>query len=183
MAMQEYEVTKTYDPTQVTVAIQAAIGGQQYSHIISGVSEDTIISIERQNDPWANYNGAYGDTTRVYNPNHRKSQIRIPLQQTSNSNDVLDALYQRDIAERTSDTLFSITIRDNAGRSVHYASEAWVSMKPETTYGNAMNTREWVVQVNSLEDHIAGNGKVDQTTANVIRAFGGDIEDRFIATA
>lgn len=181
--MAEYEQTKSYDPTQVSVIIQATVNGQQYSHVITGVSEETIISIERQNDPWSNYNGAYGDTTRIYNPNHLKSNIRIPLQQTSNSNDVLDALYERDVDGRTSDTLFSLTIKDAAGRSVHYASEAWVSVKPEVMYGNAMNTREWVLQVNYLEDHIAGNGKVNQSTANVIRAFGGEIEDSFITNA
>ena len=169
----------TYDPTQVVIILEQ----NGLSHLIQGVSEDTIISIERT-DAWNESVGAYGNTTRIYNPVWDKADITIPLQQTSESNDVLDALFHNDIRNINSDNLFSITIKDNSGRSLHYGYEAYVARKPSATYGNAMNNREWMIRVNKLEDHLGGNNKVDQETADAVVGFGGDpIAARWIRNA
>lgn len=166
---------KTYDPTQVVIILEK--GGQ--SHIVVGVSEGTIVTIERS-DAWSESVGAYGDTTRIYNAVWDKANITIPLQQTSESNDVLDALFQTDIEARNSDNLFSITIKDTEGRSLHYGYEAYVAVKPNASYGNTMNNREWVVRVNRLEDRLGGNSKVDAQLAQVVADFGGSIDSKWI---
>ena len=167
---------KTYDPSQVVIILEK--GGQ--SHIIVGVSEGTIVTVDRAGDAFSESVGAYGDTTRIYNPIWDKANITIPLQQTSESNDVLNALFQTDVAARNSDNLFSITIKDTEGRSLHYGYEAYVAVKPNAAYGNTMNNREWVVRVNRLEDTIGGNSKVDAQLAATVADFGGSIDSKWI---
>lgn len=159
----------TYDPTKVTIVLEK----DGASHIIVGVSEDTIITIDRA-DAWTESVGAYGNTTRIYNPVWDKADITIPLQQTSESNDVLEALFTADIQTKSSDGLFSITIKDTSGRSLHYGYEAYVARKPSATYGSGMNTRDWMIRVNKLEDILGGNSMVDGDLARTVEAFGGD---------
>lgn len=170
----------TYDPTQVIIVIDWEDGnGQPVSHIVDGVGEGNIVSIERQ-DAWAESVGAYGNTTRIYNPVWDKANITIPLQQTSESNDVLNALFVRDINSISSDYLFSITVKDNSGRSLHYGYEAYVAVKPNAVYGSGMENREWVVRVNKLEDTLGGNSKVDAALVNEVESLGGTIPARWV---
>lgn len=169
----------TYDPTKVTIVIDWEDGNGTNSHVITGVSEDTIVSIERQ-DAWNESVGAYGNTTRIYNPVWDKANITIPLQQTSESNDVMNYLFQRDIESVSSNFLFSITVKDTSGRSLHYGYEAYVAVKPNATYGNTMNMREWVVRVNKLEDKMGGNSKVDSALAQEVASLGGTIDPSWI---
>lgn len=166
---------KTYDPTQVIIILEK----DGKSHIVTGVSENTIVTIERQ-DAWSESIGAYGNTTRIYSPIWQKAHITVPLQQTSESNDVFEALFTTDINARNSDNLFSITVKDNEGRSLHYGYEAYVAVKPNATYGNTMNSRDWVVRVNNLEDRIGGNSKVDSQLAATVADFGGSIDSKWI---
>lgn len=159
----------TYDPTLVTIVLER----NGVSHIVTGVSEDQIVSIDRA-DAWSESVGAYGNTTRIYNPVWDKADITIPLQQTSETNDILEALFTTDIRARNSDNLFSITIKDNSGRSLHYGHEAYINRKPSAAYGPGMNTRDWVIRVNKLEDTLGGNSRVDSDLARTVEAFGGD---------
>lgn len=176
--MSDYALA-TYNPVDVVIILER----NGFSHVLTGVSEDTIISIERT-DAWNESVGAYGNTTRIYNPVWDKADITIPLQQTSESNDVLNALFHNDIRNISSDNLFSITIKDNSGRSLHYGYEAYVARKPSATYGNTMNNREWMIRVNKLEDTLGGNSKMGQDTAQTVVNFGGDpVAARWIRNA
>lgn len=176
--MSDYALA-TYNPVDIVIILER----NGFSHIVTGVSEDQIVSIERT-DAWNESVGAYGNTTRIYNPVWDKADITIPLQQTSESNDVLNALFHNDIRNISSDNLFSITIKDNSGRSLHYGYEAYVARKPSATYGNGMNNREWMVRVNKLEDTLGGNSKMSQSTADEVVGFGGDpIAARWIRNA
>lgn len=169
----------TYSPIDVTIVLEQ----NGFSHVITGVSEDTIVMIDRA-DAWSESVGAYGNTTRIYNPVWDKADITIPLQQTSESNDVLNALFTNVIRNISSENLFSITVKDTAGRSLHYGYEAYVARKPSATYGAGMNTREWMIRVNKLEDTLGGNSKMGQDTAQTVVNFGGDpIAARWIRNA
>lgn len=167
---------KTYDPTQVIIILEK----NNKSHIVTGVSEKSIVSIDRA-DAWSESVGAYGNTTRIYNPVWKKATITIPLQQTSESNDVFEALFTTDVNSRNSDNLFSITVKDNEGRSLHYGYEAYVAVKPKAAYTDSMETREWVVRVNELEDRLGGNSKVNQQLADIVADFGGSIDSKWIS--
>jgi len=171
----------TYSPIEVSVILSwESDNGGINSHIITGVSESSIVSIERQ-EAYHESVGAYGNTTRIYNPVWDKANITIPLQQTSESNDVLNWLFTRDIRAVNSDNLFSITVKDNSGRSLHYGHEAYIAVKPNAMYGNQMETREWVVRVNKLEDILGGNSKVDQSLAAEVQSLGGVIPATWIS--
>jgi hypothetical protein len=173
------DLLSTYDPTQVLVILDWEVNGQPGSHIISGVSEQSIVSIERS-DAWSESIGGYGNTTRIYNPVWDKANITIPLQQTSESNDVLDALFTRDVRNKNSDNLFSITVKDTSGRSLHYGYQAYVAVKPNAVYGTTMESRDWVVRVNKLEDIMGGNSKVDAALVADVTSLGGSIPARWV---
>lgn len=169
----------TYDPTQISIILSK----NGFTHIITGSSEDMMVTIDRA-DAWSESVSAQGDTTRVYNAVWDKADITIPLQQTSPSNDVLEALFTTDLRSKNSKNLFSITIKDNAGRSMHYGYEAYVARKPSASYGNTMQFREWMIRVNKLEDKLGGNSDVDQDIATSVVGFGGDpIENYWIRNA
>lgn len=170
----------TYDPTQVMVILDwEDEDGGAMSHVITGVSEGQIVSVARQ-EAWGESVGSYGNTTRIYNPVWDKANITIPLQQTSESNDVLNYLFTRDINSISSDYLFSITVKDNSGRSLHYGYEAYVAVKPDAVYGSAMENREWMVRVNKLEDILGGNSKVDAALVDEVQSLGGTIPARWV---
>ena len=174
------DILATYDPTAVIIVLDwEDSGGQPRSHIVSGVSENQIVSIERT-DAWSESVGAYGNTTRIYNAVWDKATITIPLQQTSESNDVLNYLFVRDIKAKSSDNLFSVTIKDTSGRSLHYANQAYVALKPNAVYGNAMETRDWMIRVNKLEDTLGGNSKVDAALVDEVVSLGGTIPATWI---
>ncbi|MDF5713572.1 MAG: DUF3277 family protein [Rhizonema sp. NSF051] len=174
------DILATYDPTQVIIVLDwEDAGGQPRSHIVTGVSENQIVMVERQ-DAWNESVGAYGNTTRIYNPVWDKANITIPLQQTSESNDILDNLFNRDIRAKNSDNLFSITVKDTSGRSLHYGHQAYVAVKPNAVYGNTMETREWVVRVNKLDDQLGGNSKVDASFVAEVTSLGGTVPTKWI---
>lgn len=170
----------TYDPTSVIIILDwEDDSGDPRSEIVQGVSENQIVSIERS-DAWSESVGAYGNTTRIYNAVWDKANITIPLQQTSETNDILDSLFARDIRNKNSDNLFSITVKDTSGRSLHYGYQAYVAVKPNAVYGNAMETREWVIRVNKLEDILGGNSKVDAALVADVASLGGTIPTRWV---
>lgn len=169
----------TYDPTQVVIVLDWEDENGVNAHVVTGVSEDTVVSVERA-DAWSESVGAYGNTTRIYNAVWDKANITVPLQQTSESNDVLNYLFQRDIVAKSSDNLFSVTVKDNSGRSLHYGYEAYVAVKPSAVYGTGMNNREWVIRVNKLEDRIGGNSKVDSSLVTEVTSLGGTIDAQWI---
>jgi len=171
----------SYDPTQVYIILDwEDNNGAPRSHIVDGVSESEIVRIERS-DAWSESVGAYGNTTRIYNAVWDKANITIPLQMTSDTNDILDALFARDIRGKSSDNLFSITVKDTSGRSLHYGYQAYVAVKPNAMYGNTMETREWVVRVNKLEDILGGNSKVDGALVDEAASLGVTIPAKWIS--
>lgn len=156
----------TYSPPDVTVVISMGAA----SHVVSGFAEDTFVSIERNSETYEMYTGADDTNTRIYKPN-TSCAVTISLQQTSNSNDVLSALYEIDRASRNSDNLFSITVKDNSGRSLFSASQAFISVTPNSEYGTSMNTRDWVVQCPRPDYYIGGNASLDSADQATIAAL------------
>lgn len=173
------DILASYDPTQVIIILDWEVSGQPASHVITGVSENQIVSIERS-DAWSESVGGYGNTTRIYNAVWDKANITIPLQMTSESNDILDALFARDIRGKNSDNLFSITVKDTSGRSLHYGYQAYVAVKPNAVYGTTMESRDWVVRVNKLDDVMGGNSKVDAALVADVTGLGGSIPTRWV---
>ncbi|QDP60442.1 MAG: putative structural protein [Prokaryotic dsDNA virus sp.] len=168
--------TSTFSPQDVTVVISQG----DFSHIVSGFSEDSIVTVERNSDTFTLYTGADDTNTRIYQSN-TSSMITLPLQQTSNSNDILSQIYANDRASRDSSGMFSITIKDNSGRSLFFAEEAFIGRVPDASFGNTMQLREWQIQAVRLDVIFGGNANFTPEDAASFEQLGGTVEDKWRA--
>lgn len=165
----------TFSPNEVTVIITQQSSGM--SHIVGGFAEDSIVSVERNSETFSLYTGADDSNTRVYNAN-TSGTITISLQQTSASNDILSALYENDRARRSG--LFSITVKDNSGRSNYFSEEAYIAVVPSAGHTNSMQTREWVVHAPKLVAIIGGNGPISAEDAASLDQLGISVDSRWL---
>lgn len=164
----------TFAPNEVTIALI----GPDWQHVISGFAEDSIVTIDRQGDTFELYVGADDTPTRIYKSNTALS-ITVHLQQTSESNDLLSAVYLRDKATRNG--LFSILVVDNSGRSRYFAEEAYIGVVPNAQYGNSMKTRDWVIHAPTSDVYLGGNSKLSEATANALTALGITVDAQWLA--
>ena len=168
--------TATFAPNDVSVVITQG----DMSHIVSGFSEDSIVSVEPTSARFTMYTGADDTNSRIYQAN-TSGTITLPLQQTSNSNDILSLLHKNDVETRDSSGMFSIMIKDNSGRTMYYADEAYISQVPSASFGNSMQLREWVIQATRLEITLGGNAKLTPEDAKAIEQLGGTVDPRWMA--
>ena len=166
----------TLSPTDVTVVISQS----DFTHVVSGYSEDSNITVERGSDSYEKHVGIDNKTSRVYKSD-KSGMITLSLAQTSVSNDVLDLLQRNDAAARNSSGLFSVIVKDGSGRSVYSALEAWVSKVPNSAFGSGMQMREWVIQAAEMQSIIGGNGKVSAEDVATIEALGGTVSADWVA--
>lgn len=164
--------TATFSPYDVTIVITKG----DVSHVVSGFSEDSIVTVDQVMPRFDLYTGADNTNTRIHK-NNTSATITIPLTQTSNSNDVLTLLHKLDVAQRNSDGMFSLLIKDNSGRSVFSAFEAFIAVIPSASFGNSMQLREWVIQAVNVDTYLGGNGKFDPADADSVAALGGTVDD------
>lgn len=167
----------TYSPNDITIILSQASTG--VTHIVSGFSEDSIVSIERNSETFELYTGADDTNTRIYKAN-TSATLTIPLQQTSNSNDILSQLYINDKNSRNSSGLFSITVKDNSGRSTYFSAEAYIAVVPSSEFGNSMQTREWQIQASRLEQFIGGNSSLSAEDQGVLGQLGYTVDPRWV---
>lgn len=150
----------TYSPQDVTVVLsQGAV-----SHVVSGFAEGTFVTVARNSETFEMYTGADNTNTRIYKPN-TSCMVTISLAQTSNSNDILSALYLQDVATRNSTGLFALTVKDTSGRSLFSASQAYIATVPDAEFSDSMSTRDWVVHCPRPDFFIGGNSALDGADA------------------
>src|SRR3990172_6159999 len=111
---------KKYDPKNVVVIVGAII-------INSGFAPDTFVEVERDEDAFTKSVGADGEVTRTRNRN-KTGQIRITLQQSSETNALLSALALID--ESTGDGVVPCAVKDLGGLTLHAAELGWVKKVP-----------------------------------------------------
>lgn len=168
--------TATFAPNDVTIILTHSTSG--IVHQIAGFSQDSIVTIERNSPTYDLYTGADDTNTRIYKAN-TSANITVPLAQTSNSNDILTALYLNDKASRDSTGMFSITIKDNSGRSSFFAEEAWIAVVPNSEFANDMQTREWVIHAAKMDTYIGGNSKISAEDQDVLTTLGTNVDPRW----
>lgn len=167
----------TYAPNNVTIVITQDSSG--IAHIISGYSEDSIVSIERSAETFTMYTGADNTMTRIYNAN-TSAKITLALTQTSASNDILSLLHENDVAALNSDSMFAIQIKDNSGRSNYFSDNAYIGVVPNSAFSNAMNHRDWVIHAADLHTFIGGNAKVVPADQATVQSLGGSLDARWL---
>lgn len=137
---------KTYSPTQISISVAGTT--------IRGYADGTFVSIEHEDDAFTKVVGADGEVARTHSANE-SARITLTLMQTSSSNDVLSAL---ELADRISlKGVFPVMVKDNNGRSLYVANEAWVVKPADAEFGAEMSDREWMIDCAKLVPFTGGN--------------------------
>lgn len=167
----------TYSPNDLTIVISQESSG--ISHICSGFSEDSIVQIERNAETFTMYTGADNYSTRIFNANN-SAKITLSVQQSSATNDVLTRIYQNDVNTRDTSGLFSITVKDNSGRSTFFSDDAYIGVVPNSNFSNSMQTRDWVIHAPNLQSLIGGNGLISPEDQATLAALGSTVDTRWV---
>lgn len=170
------KILGSYSPEDVTVILSGAFG----SVTVNGFVEGTFISITRENPHATLYTGADLSNARVIRRN-KGGTININLHQASESNDVLSYLLQKDEEDASGTWLFSVTIKDELGRSVFHSPTCFISQPPEASFGTDLSDRGWVIQAVSIDQVQGGNGLFSPDTAATLTEMGFAPEDRWKA--
>ena len=136
---------KTYDPKKIIIIF----GVRQ----LTGMSEDSIVSIKPNGEGLQTYVGADGEVARSLDPD-ATYEVTVSLNTTSNSNDYLSNMYNYD--RETGNGIAPLLIKDLAGTTLFSAPEAWVSNMPEASRGLTVDKQEWVFRTGQVEDAIIG---------------------------
>lgn len=136
---------KTYDPKKIIVIF----GSRQ----LTGMAEDSIVTISPLGDGMQIYVGADGDVARSVDPD-ATFEVTVSLNTTSNSNDYLSNMYNFDRA--TGNGVAPLLIKDLAGTTLFSAPEAWIANMPEASRGLTVDTQEWTFNTGMVEDAIIG---------------------------
>lgn len=167
----------TYAPGKLTIVIAQESSG--IAHIVSGFSEDSIVQIERVAETYTMYTGADNFSTRTLNSN-TSARITLSLQQSSTSNDILNALYTSDRNDPGPEGFFSIHIKDSSGRGDFFSDDAYVGVVPNSNYSNTVQTREWIIHAHDLQSVIGGNARVSPEDQATLSALGVTVDTRWV---
>ena len=166
----------SYAPSEVVVVISQESTG--FTHQVVGFAEDSFIQLARDAESWTHSTGADGYTTRTHNINS-SGKVTLELMQSSPSNDVLSAIWNRDRVFKNNSGLFSITIKDGSGRSIARSDQAYISVFPDQTYGSSVNNNSWIISAANLERYIGGNSLVSGDTVDTLAALETTISDEW----
>lgn len=172
------DILASYSPEDVIVVI----AGSGFSHIISGTAEGTFISVTRIIPHATLYNGADASNARVVRA-VKNADVTITLHSASESNDVLSQLLANDEASRDGSDVFSITIKDNSGRTVMSAPSAFIGTTPDTDFGIEITERPWVIHAINLTQTIGGNGPLSGDSSEALGGTGATVDDRWQPSA
>ena len=137
---------KTYSPQKVSVIV-AGIE-------ISGYADGTFVSIEPMGDGTQSVCGADGEIARTMSADDRH-KVTLTLMASSNSNDVLTALYYSDKA--TASGIVPMLIKDLLGSSIFAVAEAWITNPPKKEYDKKSGDIEWVFETGTPAEVIGGS--------------------------
>lgn len=125
---------KTYNPKEITIAVG--------SHIVTGIADDSFVSIEPNGDGITKKVGCDGEIVRAVSPDNTY-KVKIVLLQTSDSNAFFSRMVDLDI--ETGEGMFPVLIKDLKGGQVFSTESAWVTKKAAFARGKADNNREWEI--------------------------------------
>jgi hypothetical protein len=172
--MASVENLGNYSPEDVIVILS----NNEFSHTISGMADGTFISYEREIPRATLYTGSDLTAARVLRRN-KSGTVTITLHQSAESNDILSELARLDEESHNNSWLFSVTIKDMMGRSLFYSPQAFIGNDPMVTYSTELETREWTIQVISVERHFGGNSKLNTENIATLEGFGYTVEDQW----
>lgn len=122
---------------------------------IDGWDEDSVITIEEDEEAFLLKKGVKGDITRSKNHGVTAS-VKLVLMSSSQSNDFLSALAKLDRSKAGGAGIVPILIRDRNGTSLFASDQAWIEKIPPVVYGKQATPREWTIRVVDYVSHIGG---------------------------
>lgn len=137
---------RTYDPKQVTVIFGAKI--------ITGFSDSTFITAERNEQAFNLKVGVDGEGTRAKS-NNKSGKVTLTLMQSSPSNDDLSAVALSD--ELTNGGVRPLLIKDSSGTTLVSAVTSWVQKLANSEFQKEVTTRAWVIETDEMEMNVGGN--------------------------
>ena len=126
----------TYDPNQIKIALG--------NHVVTGVAEDSFVTIDPHGDGFQVKVGCYGDVNRAI-PTDRCQTLKLSLLQNSETNAYLEAMHAKDREDGTG--FFSILIKDLMGNETFSSDYAFVNDYASKGYGKETTNREWELTV------------------------------------
>jgi hypothetical protein len=126
---------KTYNSRQVAIVLG--------THAVSGLADDSFITIEQKGDGVTSKTGCDGEVTRAIDPNEQYT-VKLVVSQLSDTNKYLQSMYAKD--KKSGDGTFPILVKDLKGGVKFSASDAWVLKQPSRAWGKDTNNREWNIE-------------------------------------
>lgn len=126
---------------------QVIYGGK----LLGGWAPDTYISIARNADMYTLAVGADSVGTRIKSNNY-SGRITLTLQQTSPSNDDLNAIMKAD--ELNDEGALSFYFQN--GNFLATAVTAWIVKRPDSEFSQSLSSRVWVLETEYLTLENAG---------------------------
>ena len=124
----------------------------------AGFADGEFVTCARNEPSFELTVGADGEATRS-KTNNRSGQVTLNLLQGSNANDALSLLANLDENSPNGDGIGPFLLKDNSGRTVISAQNAWIRQRPEVSFGRTADaSREWILETSGLVfDNIGGN--------------------------
>lgn len=120
-------------------------------HIITGFSEGSMVTIERDEAAWTLAVGAKGTTTRVHNANEN-GVITVNLQQNSPSNEVLGAFFRLDDPRRGVNLgVGDALVKEMNSTLLARSANAWVVGIPTMSRAKDFGGLEWKIACSPLK--------------------------------
>lgn len=135
-------MVKTYNAREVIISCG--------SHMVTGLADDSFVSIEPGGDGITYKYGCDGEIARAVSPNNTKL-IKVTLLQTSDSNSFFQNQHNIDMSVG-GDGMFPILIKDLRGGLVVQADQAWVTKPATRVRGKETNNNEWEIQTGEVTE-------------------------------
>ena len=142
---------KIYDPDQVSCSF-AGIPIFQTEHTADG----EFLSVAMESDAFNDVVGSNGGGTRPKS-NDQRATVTIKLMQSSETNALLSAIHNADLAAPNGAGVGALLIRDRNGTTLLESTAAWIVKAPDISMDRQATTREWVIKCASLKRFDGGN--------------------------
>lgn len=137
---------KTYAPKKIAVSFNGIP--------LSGFAKGTFIKISNTSDAFTPEIGSDGEVARVASADE-SGMIVLTLQQTSASNDILNAALNLDKLLHTGTGV--LAVKDTNGRSLHIGAESWIRKVSDVEFADGATGREWTIDAGILKSFVGGN--------------------------
>lgn len=131
---------QTYNPKEIIITLD--------THIVSGLADDSFVSIDPNGDGVTKKVGCDGEIVRSISPDDTFI-VKLSVLQTSPTNSFLQQRLAQD--RKSGDGAFPILIKDMKGTLLFSAKEAWPSKPASRGYGKEAGNREWEIHTGSAD--------------------------------